>query len=138
MDEKPRLYKGYWFLPSDPEKQIAGVLTINPDGKAVLELIGAFEGSSFYSSPRYYMDTIWGQCYDDNKRKGTIITLLNCPASYTYNSGLGFPLVYYSAHIVLTGIHAHSDQEPVFYRSLLHFKELSARPILSILCVPGL
>jgi len=36
-------YKGYWYLPSDPENAIAGILTYIPNESIILELIGTFE-----------------------------------------------------------------------------------------------
>lgn len=37
-----RIYKGYWWLPSEPEEQIAGTLTIDPRGNVKLELYDCF------------------------------------------------------------------------------------------------
>ncbi len=36
-------YKGKWWLPDKPEKQISGTLRFNPTDGAVLELIGSFK-----------------------------------------------------------------------------------------------
>lgn len=33
-----RIYKGYWWLPSEPEEQIAGTLTIDSRGNVKLEI----------------------------------------------------------------------------------------------------
>lgn len=126
-----RLYKGYWFLPFAPDKQVAGVLTLESDGQAVLELIGAFGERPGADLENSYEPAVWGRCYDVNKHRGTSITLLNCGVSYTYNWELGFPLVRYSGQMAMIGIHVLSDHEPLFFRSLIHFKELS------IWCPPG-
>jgi len=37
-------YKGVWFLPEKPEKQVAGTLRFSPNEGAILELIGSFKG----------------------------------------------------------------------------------------------
>ena len=44
LDQKLE-YKGYWYLPSSPEKKIAGNLTYYPNEKIVLELFGGFNTS---------------------------------------------------------------------------------------------
>ena len=35
-------YGGYWYLPSEPEQKVAGIVTYYPNEKIILELIGAF------------------------------------------------------------------------------------------------
>ena len=42
MREEERIYKGYWWLPSEPEEQIAGTLTIDYRDNVKLELYGCF------------------------------------------------------------------------------------------------
>lgn len=121
----PTLFKGYWFLPSNPDRQVAGVLTVEPDGRAILEMLGSFEEVRVLGIDVSNQPAIWGQCYDADRKKGISITLLNCSASYTINWGLGFPLVRYSGQIALLGIHVLSERDPQFCRSLIHFKELS-------------
>lgn len=34
-----KLFKGYWWLPSSPDDKVARVLTIEPNGKVLLELV---------------------------------------------------------------------------------------------------
>ena len=43
--DKKLEYKGYWFLPSSPEKKVAGILTYSPNDEIILELIGCFDES---------------------------------------------------------------------------------------------
>ena len=43
-----RIYKGYWWLPSEPEEQIAGTLTIDSRGNVKLELYGCFGPADDY------------------------------------------------------------------------------------------
>lgn len=38
-----RIYKGKWWIPSNPDDQVSGYLTIHPNGVVKLELVGAFE-----------------------------------------------------------------------------------------------
>lgn len=118
-----RTLKGYWHLPSNPESEVAGIMTIDSDGKIVLELMGQF-GDGFDSGVRHE-DVIWGRCYDSQKN-GASVTLLDCTASYTMNFGLGFPLVRYSGCYALIGIHILSDMDPAFFRALVHIDALTS------------
>jgi len=34
-------YKGNWYLPNSPDKQVSGTLSINENGEAIIELIGS-------------------------------------------------------------------------------------------------
>lgn len=120
---EPRILKGYWYLPSNPDDQVAGIMTIWPEGKTVLELMGQF-GGGFDPGVRHE-DVIWGRCYDSQKN-GASVTLLDCTASYTVNFGLGFPLVRYSGRYTLIGIHILSDIDPAFFRALVHIDALTA------------
>ena len=36
-------YKGYWWIPNNPNRAIAGVITYLPQESITLELIGSFE-----------------------------------------------------------------------------------------------
>lgn len=51
-----RVYKGYWWLPSVPDDQVAGTLTVEPDGDLRLELYGGFgleeDGVNFERKPK--------------------------------------------------------------------------------------
>ena len=108
-----RVYKGYWCLPSVPDKEVAGTLTIAPDGKSVLELMGAFSENIGLFLELQHEDSIWGRCYDE-QNKGHEITLLDCYCSYSINFGLGFPLLRYSSRCALIGAHIISEDAPFF------------------------
>lgn len=120
----PRVYKGYWCLPSTPDKEVAGILTIAPDGKSVLELMGSFVENNDLFLDLGHEDSIWGRCYDE-QNKGNKITLLDCYSSYSINFGLGFPLLRYSSRCALIGTHIISEDTPLFTRAILHFDGLT-------------
>ena len=40
--KEDKIYKGYWWLPENPDEKVAGTLTVLTDGTLVLELYGAF------------------------------------------------------------------------------------------------
>ena len=119
-----RVFKGYWCLPATPDKEIAGILTIDPDGKSVLELMGSFEERDGLFLDLQHEESIWGRCYDE-KNKGNRITLLDCFSSYSINFDLGFPLVRYSSRCVLIGAHILSENDPYFSRAILHVNGLT-------------
>lgn len=119
-----RVFKGYWCLPSVPDNEIAGTLTVGADGKSVLELMGAFGEDNGSLLELSHEDAIWGRCYDEQK-KGKSITLLDCDSSYSINFGLGFPLVRYSCRCALIGTHILSAEVPYFSRANLHFNGLT-------------
>lgn len=46
LDDKIE-YRGFWYLPSDPENSVAGTVTYYPNERIVLELIGSFGDFSY-------------------------------------------------------------------------------------------
>ena len=119
-----RTFKGYWCLPSAPDKEVAGILTIALDGRSVLELMGSFARNEDLFLDLRHEDSIWGRCYDE-QNKGNKITLLDCYSSYSINFDLGFPLVRYSSRCALIGTHILSENAPIFSRAILHFNGLT-------------
>ena len=96
-------YKGYWYLPSSPDKKIAGILTYYPNDKIVLELIGCFN-DSFISLFEYNEEeVIYGKTSDAKD-----ITLLQCHQSGTANFSAEFPIVKYSCNYIVIGKHINS------------------------------
>ena len=120
-----RLYKGYWWLPSKPEDEVPGVLTIKQDGTIVLELLGAFgletEGISF---DRKDEEVIYGRCYDSiNHMKD--ISLMSCRSATTINFSSTFPLTRFTCRYAFIGIHAESINAPVFFEADVFIDELA-------------
>ncbi len=75
LDEKLEC-KGYWWLPNNPDENVAGVLTYIPDEKILLELIGAFD------SKKDFIDTLLNENSEDIIHGLTSdskeLTLVNC------------------------------------------------------------
>ena len=72
LDQKLE-YKGYWWLPSDPDKRVAGVLTYYPNEKIVLELLGCFgEYSLAILTGNNQEDIVYGKTAENKE-----ITLIN-------------------------------------------------------------
>ena len=97
-------YKGYWYLPSDPDNAIAGILTYIPNESIRLELIGSLGKSKtdvINFTQRTNEDIIWGITSDAHK-----ITLINCmPSGGKLNLSCSFPISKYSIQYCLDGIH---------------------------------
>lgn len=39
------IFKGYWWLPENPNNKVAGILTYTPGESMCLELLGGFENA---------------------------------------------------------------------------------------------
>lgn len=92
LDQKLE-YKGYWYLPTEPDGRVAGVLTYYPNEKIILELMGCFgEFSWSLLTKREEEPVIFGRTAE-----GKDITLINSIRSLKINSGADFPLVRYTS-----------------------------------------
>lgn len=117
-------YKGYWYLPSDPDNKIAGILTYIPNESIKLELIGTFEKTAspiiaFTNSKR--IDIIWGITSDAQK-----ISLIDCfPGGGSYNFSCSFPIIKYSIQYCLVGAYIENFNDELFNRSNIIMPELT-------------
>ena len=126
MTGENRIYKGYWWLPSSPEKQIAGTLTIDSRGNVKMELYGCFGPVDDHIISKHKDDpVIFGRCYTSDS-KMTDVSLIECHSAITLNFNENtFPLTKYTCRYALIGIHCLSMEEGVFYKANVDFKELS-------------
>lgn len=117
-------YKGYWYLPSDPDNAIAGILTYIPSESIKLELIGTFEKSTIgiiTFSERKSIDIILGITSDAHK-----ISLINChPGGGSYNFSCSFPITKFSIQYCLDGIHIEDFKNKKFCWSNIIIPELT-------------
>lgn len=120
--DKELRYKGYWHLPSSPDKKIAGILTYYPNDKIVLELIGSFEDSipdlidNFGKKELIiYGDT---SCAKE-------ITLVQCFKSANINFAADFPLVTYTCRYMVIGRHINAWDEKCKYSVCARIPELT-------------
>ncbi len=119
-------YKGYWWLPSNPEDQLAGSLTIEPDGMIKLELFGGFrkeEDEIFITFEPKNQPVIYGRCYAPNSNMKDI-SLFVCRGAVRYNTGSTFIMTSYTCHYALIGIHVDSMNAPVFFKAAVDYDEL--------------
>lgn len=117
-------YKGYWYLPSDPDNAIAGILTYIPNESIELELIGAFEKSTIEIitfSERKSTAIILGITSDAHE-----ITLINChPGGGSYNLSCSFSITKFSIQYCLVGIHIVNFNDKRFSWSNIRIPELT-------------
>jgi len=114
--QESRVFKGYWFLPNDPDKKIAGILSFVPFETLKLELIGGFDTPQDYlmnveSEEVDYDDIIWG-IDEDAKR----ITLVNCAKYGKLNLSSEFPMINYTIDYAIIGVHINSWEEKAFFK----------------------
>jgi len=110
-------FKGYWFLPQDPDNKIAGLLTFTPYDSIILELFGKFKNIPILQM----VNSIWGVTNNNKK-----VTLLNCTfISCTINTNGAFPISKYDIQICLDGIQLNNSDQKEFNRSVISFRELT-------------
>lgn len=121
-----RIYKGYWWLPSEPEEQIAGTLAIDSRGNVKLELYGCFgTKDSYVIFDRKDNPAIYGRCYTPDS-KMTDVSLIECSSALTLNfSDNTFPFTRYTCRYALIGIHCQKMEDAMFFKAHVDFKELA-------------
>lgn len=115
--------KGYWWLPCNPEKKIAGTLTYKPNEKINLEIIGTFYSGNIDIT---LCDKITGESIihgltSDSQK----ITLINCHSYASLNLSCPFPIVNYKCQFIVVGKHLDSYDEECFHEACLTFPGLS-------------
>lgn len=65
VDANPVYYKGSFFFSDRQDDVVTGTLTIDPDGAAHLDLLGAFGSDGFLAKRE--MQTIWGILFNGDK-----------------------------------------------------------------------
>ena len=122
--ENERIYKGFWWLPSSSDKQVAGTLTVDSDGNVKLELLGSFlHDNELFDFEVDDEAVILGRCYD-HKSNMKDISLIRCRSSYTMNIGSTFPITRYTCRYALIGIHIESMDDMSFFKAHVGFKEM--------------
>ena len=120
LDQKLE-YKGYWYLPSNPDNKVAGVLMYFPNEKIVLELIGCFEEYTLEILKKgEEEDIIYGRTED-----GKDITLLNTIRSLKLNTRAEFPIVRYTCDFMVIGTHVNGLDEKRNYWATARIPELT-------------
>jgi hypothetical protein len=128
--DEPFERAGIWWLPSEPQHQLAGTLRYSPDGHAVLELVGTFGGHPFAgfiralsmraSGPVRY-ETIHGMTVD-----GKVITLLRAVQRDSQINMPGLSRESYLAVWTLVGLHCANPDDEVFQSGAFRVEGLDA------------
>ena len=109
-------YKGQWFLPSNRNNRLHGVLTYDRTNGSSLELFGNFDGSTFI--PRLQNDTIILGLTSNSKE----VTLYRCFVTKTGGGTLvsggetGVTSTIYTVNYVLEGAHIDSEDQMKFQK----------------------
>lgn len=116
-------YKGLWWLPEAPDKQVHGTLVVEKS-KISLETFDVLGSNnplshfSYRSVPHY--DVIWGISSEAKD-----ISIFNCYESISLNISSSFALAQYSAQVVAVGRHIESLEEVGNYDVTTYIDELS-------------
>lgn len=116
MNQKKE-FKGTWFLPSNTEIRISGILIFDPINGAELELYGSFqEMGAIYITPQDNSEFIILGITSDSKP----ITLYNSfrrktnGRTFVRNQEAGIPIVSYYSNYVLLGHHFLKEDDLKF------------------------
>jgi len=111
-------YKGRWWLPDKPEKQVSGTLRFTPNEGAILELIGSFKDTKDILKPEIILGI---------SSNGKKITLHKCFETKCFEtktkSNVSFPGLLTSsfyANEIFVGAHFQKSED-------IKFRELSIR-----------
>lgn len=124
-------YKGYWWLPSNPNEKVAGILEYIPNDSIRLEIFGDFYTDSNLSTLKRILEgekvsVIHGECSDATK-----ITLFNCFTSGSWNTS-SFPLIQFSCSYVVLGKFLDNYDQNSFFQATFF------NPELNLWCPPKL
>lgn len=127
-------YRGYWWLPNNPDRKIAGILTYVPNEKIELELIGDFYEDSMLArsntkesvingnkvimcSPKDSTETvIHGRIYNENNHAKDV-TLFHCSqGKWSSNMDCDFSIVKYRPLYIILDRHLSDINELTFNR----------------------
>ena len=120
LDDKIE-YRGFWYLPSDPENSVAGTVTYYPNEKIVLELIGSFGDSLMDVFKDNKEETIlYGKTSDAKD-----ISLLQCRQSFSLNFSARFPILRFTCDYMIVGKHILGLHEKCQYWAMVRIPELT-------------
>ena len=118
MNERVQ-FQGMWWLPDDPDIQVPGTLTFDPDQGATLELLGSFKKNlkelGTYPRPKQML----GSTSD-----GKFITLQDCFETRTRMAMPGMTTANFHADMVLVGAHFEEESEVAFKKLSVEYLHL--------------
>jgi hypothetical protein len=117
MDIKNEI-KGYWWLPEQTDRQIAGVLYTSGDGTHLLDLLGNFEGIPFLTNNNKYA------IINGVSSKGTYYTLVDSFIKSQTGSIPGFTEITILVNIIFENMLVHKKDELLFTSMRVSFLHL--------------
>lgn len=115
-------YKGLWFLPSEPENKIGGILIFDSYKTIKLEVFGYFDDGGeridlveAFTKPNQTLQILHGITHDNK-----MITLINCYESKNINYVNSVTISTYDCKFILDGIHLLSGDQLYFNTITLH------------------
>lgn len=112
-------HDGFWWLPTNPDEQIAGTLTFSQNEGPLLQLLGMFGGIHGLGKNRDERVTILGIT-----KKGKQVTLFD---AFVKNSQMNIPGIMneqYRPHLVCIGHHMEAESDAIFDKSFCRFERL--------------
>lgn len=110
-------YKGYWFLPSNPQKKVAGILTYTKGRDAFLELIGSFEESSDEALEK--CGKVYEIIYGITSDAKDITLFQSMQTNYENASNSTFPIIRYETRLFIIGKHSSGLDEKCQYKATI-------------------
>jgi hypothetical protein len=109
-----QVQQGLWWLPAQPEHQLPGVLTCEPDDWVKLSLVGGFGDNPNH----FHADMVAGLI------QGAWVTLLGCTQARFQFSSPGFESQQLFAQAILRGAAFETPDEVRFDRAVVEFSHL--------------
>ena len=106
-------YKGIWWLPDKPEKQISGTLRFTPNEGGVLELMSSFK--DIQVEPEIILGV---------SSNGKNITLHKCFDTKTNFNFPGFLTSSFYANVIFIGAHFQKLEDIKFKSISIHYSHL--------------
>ncbi len=98
--------RGYWWLPEDPERKLAGILSFSQEEGGKLELWGTLGGANDFSFRTHSL--VLGEAVNHRT-----VTLADCFTKNINSSGSN-DFAEYRVHAVYDGIHAGNESDLLF------------------------
>ncbi len=115
--------KGLWWIPTNSEKKIAGVLRYSRTEDTTLEIIGEFQDEDWLLDSNYQhkYEIVHGTSSDGKD----VTVIASIPIDATLNSSCSFPFVKYLTPMVVHGKHLLALDEKFISKITLSYDELS-------------
>jgi hypothetical protein len=116
---KDEEYKGFWFVPTNPEIKVPGILYFEANKEIRLELIGGFESEIQEILTNKSIEIIHGITHKSEK-----VSLLICNRYGSWNLSSEYPTTNYTCQYFILGKHLSTISELVFDRIEVDFTSL--------------